>query len=174
MWVQTLLGAPWLVLSPQRAHAPERSSGYALRSRARAERKILRQVALLRRVQPPGEKCGLIGRFSLCREGSSARAGRAGERLSFGIEEVGTTAGTAQAGSFEKKTHRHEGYNHTHHDQGEQEKAHDSLSLLWSGPFLEGSSRKRRWKAGVSLSRKDPSMVRTRNKAARSCPAARR
>ena len=48
--------------SPQRAHARSTVETATLFAREHALReKFLRQVALLRRVQPPGEKCGLRG-----------------------------------------------------------------------------------------------------------------
>ena len=60
------MGAPWLVFSVQRAHAPSNGPGvtstirYALSVQRAPLKTGLRQVALLRRVLPPGEKCGLI------------------------------------------------------------------------------------------------------------------
>ena len=62
-------------------------------------------------------------------EGSPPGAGGAGERLSLGVEQVGTSAGTAQAGSLEEETHRHEDHDHAHHNQRDKEKTHDPLSL---------------------------------------------
>ena len=51
---------PGLAFSPQRAHARSTVETATLFAREHALReKFLRQVALLRRVQPPGEKCGL-------------------------------------------------------------------------------------------------------------------
>ena len=49
-----------LSFSPQRAHARSTVVTATLFAHEHALReKLLRQVALLRRVQPPGEKCGL-------------------------------------------------------------------------------------------------------------------
>ncbi len=58
MQLQTVLGALWLALFPSaRTCSLERSSGYALRSRARAEGKTACAI-----ITPPGEKYGLEAR----------------------------------------------------------------------------------------------------------------
>ena len=80
---------PGLAFSPQRSHAPSTVVTATLFAREHALReKCLRQVALLRRVQPPGETCGLAN----CNLSFEAQAQDCGYRRIAGLDEVGRGA----------------------------------------------------------------------------------